>query len=173
MRYMLLAILLLVAPRGAVALTWDFADGSTWGWAAWEGDYSSRGHKEPLKSEIVDGVWRIAPVPNRRPAVQLRSPLIGKDSALFDRLTLRLRIIHHSPTEGQQFSMRCPMPSTERALERSLFAGHQQSYPLEWEDITIDLRALAADPKRKISWQDYPLQFSARHAVISRLAGYR
>ena len=87
MRYTLLAILLLVAPRGAVALTWDFADGSTWGWAAWEGDFSNRrGHREPLKSEIVDGVWRIAPVSGFgiRPTVQLRSPLIGKDSALFD-----------------------------------------------------------------------------------------
>ena len=159
MRYMLLAILLLVAPRGAVALTWDFADGSTWGWAAWEGDYSSRGHKEPLKSEIVDGVWRIAPVPNRRPAVQLRSPLIGKDSALFDRLTLRLRIIHHSPTEGQQFSMRWSNAEYREGTGAESFAGHQQSYPLEWEDITIDLRALAADPKRKISWQDTLFNF--------------
>ena len=159
MRYMLLAILLLVAPRGAVALTWDFADGSTWGWAAWEGDYSSRGHKEPLKSEIVDGVWRIAPVPNRRPAVQLRSPLIGKDSALFDRLTLRLRIIHHSPTEGQQFAMRWSNAEYREGTGAESFAGHQQSYPLEWEDITIDLRALAADPKRKISWQDTLFNF--------------
>ena len=159
MRYMLLAILLLVAPRGAVALTWDFADGSTWGWAAWEGDYSSRGHKEPLKSEIVDGVWRIAPVPNRRPAVQLRSPLIGKDSALFDRLTLRLRIIHHSPTEGQQFVMRWSNAEFRDGTGAESFAGHQQSYPLEWEEITIDLRALAADPKRKISWQDTLFNF--------------
>ena len=64
MRYMFLAILLMAAPRGAVALTWDFADGSTWGWTAWESNYSNvRGSREPLHSEIVDGVWRIAPVP--------------------------------------------------------------------------------------------------------------
>ena len=31
MRYTLLVILLLVAPRGAVALTWDFDEGITWG----------------------------------------------------------------------------------------------------------------------------------------------
>ena len=31
MRYTLFAILLLVAPRGAFALTWDFDDGSTYG----------------------------------------------------------------------------------------------------------------------------------------------
>ena len=101
MRYMLFAILLLVAPRGVVALTWDFDEGITWGWTAWESNYSNvRGSRDPLQSEVVDGVWRIAPVPGRRPTIELRSPLIGKDSALFDCLTLRLRLIHHSPTEG-------------------------------------------------------------------------
>ena len=161
MRYTLLAILLLVAPRGAVALTWDFADGSTWGWTAWEGDYSRRGNKEPLKSEIVDGVWRIAPVSGSgiRPAVQLRSPLIGKDSALFDRLTLRLRIIHHSPTEGQQFSMRWSNAVSRLPDSGINGLGHTQSYPIEWEEITIDLRALTTDPNRAITWQDTLFNF--------------
>ena len=161
MRYTLLAILLLVAPRGAVALTWDFADGSTWGWTAWEGDYSRRGNKEPLKSEIVDGVWRIAPVSGFgiRPAVQLRSPLIGKDSALFDRLTLRLRIIHHSPTEGQQFSMRWSNAVSRLPDSGINGLGHTQSYPIEWEEITIDLRALTTDPNRAITWQDTLFNF--------------
>ena len=101
MRYMLFAMLLLVAPRGAVALTWDFDDGSTWGWTARESYHSNVTfiNRDPLQSEVVDGVWRIAPVPGRRPTILLHSPLIGEDSALFDRLTLRLRLIHHSPTE--------------------------------------------------------------------------
>ena len=153
MRYMLLAILLLVAPRGAVALTWDFADGTTWGWTAREGTYSNGGGKESLRSEIVDGVWRIAPVPNRRPTVELRSPLIGQDSALFDRLTLRLRLIHHSPTE-ESFRIVWSNAESRRLLRRGFSTGHQQSYPIEWEDITVDLRALAADPERPIIWQD-------------------
>ena len=161
MRSILLAILLLVAPHGALALTWDFADGSTWGWTAWEGDYSRRGNKEPLKSEIVDGVWRIAPVSGVgiRPAVQLRSPLIGKDSDLFDRLTLRLRIIHHSPTEGQQFSMRWSNAVSRLPDSGINGLGHTQSYPIEWEEITIDLRALTTDPNRAISWQDTLFNF--------------
>ena len=161
MRYMLFAILLLAAPHGAFALTWDFADGSTWGWTAWEGDYSRRGNKEPLKSEIVDGVWRIAPVSGLgiRPAVQLRSPLIGKDSALFDRLTLRLRIIHHSPTEGQQFSMRWSNAVSRLPDSGRNGLGHTQSYPIEWEEITIDLRALTTDPNRAITWQDTLFNF--------------
>ena len=52
MRCMLFAILLLVAPRGVVALTWDFDDGITWGWTAWENGYTNvRGSLEPLQSE--------------------------------------------------------------------------------------------------------------------------
>ena len=163
MRYMLFAVLLLVAPRGAVALTWDFADGSTYGWTAREGDHSNvRGSREPLQSEVVDGVWRIAPVPGRRPTVQLRSPLIGKDSALFDRLTLRLRLIHHSPTE-EQFSMRWSNAAYRRLSDsgiNGLFStGRTQSYPIEWEDITLDLRALAAAPEWAITWQDTLFNF--------------
>ena len=158
MRYALFAILLLVAPRGAVALTWDFADGSTYGWTASESaSFSNKHTSEPLHSEIVDGVWRIAPVPGRRPTVQLRSPWIGKDSALFDRLTLRLRLIHHSPTEGD-FLLSWSNAANRRLSPsdtRGVFAtGRLQPYPIEWEDITLDLRALAADPKWKITWQD-------------------
>ena len=158
MRYALFTILLLVAPHGVVALTWDFADGSTWGWTARESaGYSNTHTSEPLHSEIVDGVWRIAPVPGRRPTVQLRSPWIGEDSVLFDRLTLRLRLIHHSPTEGY-FFMNWSNAENRRLSPsdtKGVFAtGRPQSYPLEWEEITLDLRALAADPKWKITWQD-------------------
>ena len=107
MRCFLFAVLSLTVPLGAFALTWDFGDGSTYG-AGPPGKvphYSTQYTSGPLHGEVVDGVWRIAPAPNGRPTVQLRSPLIGKDSALFDRLTLRLRLIHHSPTKGP-FSMR-------------------------------------------------------------------
>ena len=101
MRYALFAILLLAAPRGAVALTWDFADGSTYGWTARATTIYANveGTNAPLHSEVVDGVWRMALVPDES-KVQLISPVIGEDSALFDRLTLRLRLIHHSPIEG-------------------------------------------------------------------------
>ena len=165
MRYVLFAILLLVAPRGVVALTWDFADGITWGWTAWESDYSNVSNvssRDPLQSEVSDGVWRIAPVPGRRPTVALRSPLIGKDSALFDRLTLRLRLIHHSPTEGA-FSMRWSNADNRYLSggEVAFGMGRDQSYPIEWEDITIDLRALTADPDSEweIIWQDTLFNF--------------
>ena len=166
MRYMLFAILLLVAPCGVVALTWDFDDGSTWGWTARESGHSNVIwiNRDPLQSEVVDGVWRIAPVPGRRPTVLLHSPLIGKDSALFDRLTLQLRLIHHSPTKGSFWmnwsnaeSRRRPASGTKRVFG----TGRDQSYPLEWEEITIDIRALAeADTEWAITWQDTLFNFS-------------
>ena len=156
MRYMLFVILLLVTPRGVVALTWDFDDGSTWSWTAQESSqYSPRHTSDPLQSEIIDGVWRIAPVPGTRPTVRLRSPLIGKDSALFDRLTLRLRLIHHSPTEGPFWMVWSKAESRRRLYsdteEVSSTYRPLQPYPIEWEDITIDLRGSATDP---ITWQD-------------------
>ena len=160
MRRVLLAILLVAAPSGAFALTWDFDDGSTYGWSARESSsYSNRrGSNDPLQTEIVDGVWRIAPVPGRRPTVQLRAPLIGQDSALFDRLTLRLRLIHHSPTEGplkmswsNAEQRRRPIDPEERP---SVTGRGLQPYPIDWEEITLDPRALAADQEREIIWQD-------------------
>ena len=159
MRYMLSAILLLVAPRAVVALTWDFDDGITWGWTAWENLYTNvRGSLEPLQSEVVDGVWRIAPVPGRRPTVQLRSPLIGKDSALFDCLTLRLRLIHHSPTEGP-FEMEWFNAKKRGVTGAGFIAGRDLSYPIEWEEITLNLRILTADPGRAITWEDTLFNF--------------
>ena len=152
MRYALFAILSLAAPLGVFALTWDFADGTTHGWIARQ---SSTFSSEPLYSEVVDGVWRIAPVPGRRPTVSLRSPLIGKDSALFDRLTLRLRLIHHSPTENGELQL-----GWSSAENRNQWTSHIQPYPIEWEEITIDLRALAADPGQKVTWQDTLFNFS-------------
>ena len=167
MRRVLLAMLLVSAPHGAFALTWDFDDGSTWGWTAREGfDSNVIGSSEPLQSEVVDGVWRIAPVPGRRPTVQLRSPLIGKDSALFDRITLRLRLIHHSPTEGpfwMSWSNAENRHSPESVTKAGFGRGRPQSYPIEWEEITLleDLRALAeTDQEWPIFWQDTLVVFS-------------
>ena len=100
MRGMFLAVLLLTVPFGTSALTWDFVEETTWGWAAHE-SAANPTTSTTVRSEVADGVWRIAPAPSSvRPNIELLSPWIGEDSALFDHLTLRLRTIHHSPTEG-------------------------------------------------------------------------
>jgi hypothetical protein len=123
-------------------------------------------------SEVEDGIWRIAPVPGaQRPFIQLISPLIGEDSALFDRLTLRLRIVHHRPTEGL-FKMQWINTEYKRIFDAgehrhgtgvSPFAtGRLQLYPTQWQDITIDLRSLeaaAANPEAEFIWQDTLFNF--------------
>ena len=171
MRGLLFAIGLLTAPVGALALTWDFDDGTTWGWTAQESPLG--GNRRPtttVYSEVEDGVWRIAPVPDgQQPAIRLNSPLVGEDSALFDRVTLRLRIIHHTPTEGGLFMAWSNTVLTRLIAESHTFSidpdgrlpfsmGRYQIYPTAWEDITINIRALeaavAADPEAEIVWQD-------------------
>ena len=171
MHYLLIVIGLLAAPHGAFAITWDFDEGTTWGWAAREGIIGKYGGKHTaVYSAVEDGVWRIAPVPNAQyPAILLNSPPIGEDSALFDRVTLRLRIIHHRPTEGW-IQMRWFNSEYKRLLSpgigKSISGGNLgrlQRYPTEWENITFDLRAwetaASANPEVDITWQDTLFNF--------------
>ena len=156
MRYLLFAILLLAAPLGALALTWDFDDGTTWGWTAQESELGDLSTVAPttVYSEVEAGVWRIAPVPSgQQPAIRLLSPLIGEDSVLFDRVTLRLRIIHDRPTGGNLLMEWSNVESRRRKQEADgrgldsrsgFYMGRYQYYPIEWENITIDIRALEA-----------------------------
>ena len=169
MRYALFAVLLLIAPRGVVALTWDFDDGSTYGWTARATTLyiNVEGINAPLHSEVVDGVWRMALVPGQRPMVQLISPVIGEDSALFDRLTLRMRLIHHSPIEGflwMHWSNVKYNRRTDFNVNEARFREERpQRYPIEWEEITVDVRALAeAGPAVRdypATWQDTLFNF--------------
>ncbi len=180
MRGLFFAIGLLTAPVGALALTWDFDEGTTWGWTAQE-SYLGDDDRDPttVYSEVEDGVWRIAPVPDgQRPAITLYSPPIGEDSALFDYVTLRLRILHDSPTGGNLFmdwfNAEYKRLREERRLKQaagqripsygSKFSmGRYQIYPTQWEDITIDIRALEAaaeaNPEVAIVWQDTLFEF--------------
>ena len=173
MRCLPVAIGLLVAPLGALALTWDFDEGTTWGWTAHESWLGNLGGVTPttVYSEVEEGVWRIAPVPNGQiPAISLLSPLIGEDSALFDRVTLRLRIIHDRPTEGDLLmdwsnveSRHLRKEAGDRGMDSRVgfYTGRYQLYPTEWENIAIDIRALEAaaeaNPEEElfaITWQD-------------------
>ncbi len=184
MRYLLLVILSLAAPLGALAITWDFDEGTTYGWTAQESFLGNDSDVTPttVYSEVEGGVWRIAPVPGgQQPAISLLSPLIGEDSALFDRVTLRLRIIHERPTEGDLLmdwsngeSRRRQKAAPHGGPDSRLgfFIGRGQFYPTEWENITIDIRDLEAaaeanlttgfDPLggiKEIVWQDTLFHF--------------
>ena len=173
MRCLLVALGLLAAPLGALALTWDFDEGTTWGWTAQESLLGTDHGPTTVYSEVEAGVWRIAPVPTgKHPAISLVSPLIGEDSALFDWVTLRLRIIHDRPTEGNLLMYWSNGESRRRKKEAGqlshrgirmlgFFTGREQLYPIEWENITIDIRDLEAfaeaNPEEEwaaVTWQD-------------------
>ena len=159
MRRILLAILLLAAPVGVFALTWDFAEETTWGWAAqesWMVRIGGTATATTVRSEVADGVWRIAPAPgSRSPSIQLLSPLIGEDSALFDHLTLRLRTIYHSPTEGGFWMWW--FNSESRRRHKMFERGNRGFYvdlrprpvfTTDWQDLTVDL------DQEGFVWQD-------------------
>ena len=158
MRGLFLAFWLLAAPVGVFALTWDFAEDTTWGWAAQQSIGSSIGSSytaTTVRSEVADGVWRIASARGARaPSIQLLSPFIGEDSALFDRVTLRLRLLYHSPTDG---AIEMRWFNSER---RRLYGTRERREPLsfveyllpvfttDWQELTIAL------DREGMVWQD-------------------
>ena len=157
MRGLFLALWLLAAPLGVFALTWDFAEDTTWGWAAqesWGVSIGGRFKATTVRSEVADGVWRIAPaLGSRMPSIQLLSPFIGEDSALFDHVTLRLRLIYHSPTEGaiQMWwfnSERKRLYGKERPVSLSFVEGFPFVFTTDWQEITIAL------DREGLVWQD-------------------
>ena len=104
-----LALLLSIglSSRLVEAITWDFDDGTTQGWAAKEGGAAGGSAEFNLfPGQVKDGVWTIDVSPSvagkkyPQPLVQVISPTIGYDSGLFDRVRVRLRTVHHRPTVG-------------------------------------------------------------------------
>ena len=100
-----LIALSLLHPSHLSAFTWDFAqEGDAQGWVAWESGASGAVIRIPLHSETAGGIWRVEPRPfalGINPIVELISPSIGRDSALFNRVRIRLRVVHRQPIESQ------------------------------------------------------------------------
>ena len=172
MRCIFLA-LLLAAPLGVFALTWDFDEDTTWGWAAQE-SWSASTATTTVHSEVADGVWRIAPaLGSRLPGIQLLSPWIGEDSALFDHVTLRLRLIHHSPAEGW-LSMRWDNTESRRRRAEMLEGWRRDFHVVfrprpvfttDWQDITIAL------DQEGLVWQDSLFYFELELGLNSYAEG--
>jgi RNA polymerase sigma factor (sigma-70 family) len=84
---------------------WGFDQpGDPEGWIAQEGVSSGTDMIFPvLRSQVQGGVWRVQVIPyqpDKNPSVSLLSPPLGYDSALFDRLVIRLRVVHSEPISG-------------------------------------------------------------------------
>ncbi len=107
MLHLVLLLSIALWSRSAEALTWDFDDGTTQGWAAKaSGAEGGSAEVNLFPGQVTDGVWTIDMSPSvagkkyPTPSVELISPTIGYDSHLFDRVRVRLRTVHHRPTVG-------------------------------------------------------------------------
>ena len=144
----------LLHPSHLRAFTWDFAqEGDAQGWVAWESEASGAVIRVPLHSETAGRVWRVAPrdfMPGIRPIVELISPPIGRDSALFNRVRVRLRVLHTQPLESQ-ITLLWKNPANKglrgffiNAPPRTgidhitLLKGQLHTYTADWQEVTID-----------------------------------
>ena len=155
MLYLVLLLSIGLWSRFAEALTWDFNDGTTQGWAAKEGGAAGGPSEFNLFPGVVaDGVWTIDVSPSvagekyPTPLVQVISSTIGYDSGLFDRIRVRLRTVHHRPTVGA-FSLSWTNEHNRTApgrdparLSNSRFWLIGQAgfvYTTEWQEVEITL----------------------------------
>ncbi|MEW6754937.1 MAG: FG-GAP-like repeat-containing protein [Candidatus Latescibacterota bacterium] len=140
------AVLVTVVTE-APAVTWDFDKaGNTQGWRAREGllSGSSSSQLRVLPVRVHDGVLRV-PVPAfeyfedgrpRPPAVEVVSPRIGYSAALFDRLRVRLRLVHPAPLRGRAQlywtnADNQAMPGRDWAHSLQQFV----TYTTDWQDL--------------------------------------
>ena len=132
----------LLVASSVQAITWDFnEDGNAQGWVAQEGAGSTTVLNPTLNSEVQDGIWRISIIPfqvGRNPEVELLSPIIGHDSALFDRMTIRLRVVHTQPITSSFLlkwtnSLNTTYPGSDPAyLESGGCPNSPNCYPRFW-----------------------------------------
>ena len=144
----------LLQPSSLRAVTWDFAqEGDTEGWVAWESEASGAVIRPPLRSETTDGAWRVSPrnfAPGIRPIIELISPPIGRDSALFNRVRIRLRVPRTQPIESQ-ITLLWKNPANEHLRGFfinaqpetgsdyiTLLKSQRHTYTADWREVTID-----------------------------------
>ena len=172
----------LLHPLRLSAVTWDFAqEGDTQGWVAWESEASGAVIRAPLHSETADGVWRVAPrdfAPGISPIVELISPPIGRDSALFNRVRVRLRVLHTQPLESQ-ITLFWKNPTNKNHLgffinaqpgtgidHITLLKGQRHTYTADWQEVTIDSVAsktyVSGDKIYRRTWEDELLEIRLR-----------
>ncbi|MYC72855.1 MAG: T9SS type A sorting domain-containing protein [Gemmatimonadetes bacterium] len=155
MLYLVLLLGIALWSRFAEAITWDFDDGTTQGWAAKEsGAVGGPAEFNLFLGQVKDGVWTIDMSPSvagekyPTPSVQLVSPTIGYDSGLFDRVRVRLRTVHHRPTVGSFWlawtnEHNRTAPGRDPAdLFSNRFSLHGQVgfvYTTEWQEVELTL----------------------------------
>ena len=144
-------MVLLSSP--ATAIQWDFDDGTTQGWGAKKPIRSGGNHLFfSLSGTVEEGVWRINAFRTdglSGAGVTLISPTIGHDSHLFDRVRVRFRTVHPSPTTGAllllwtnehnlMFPGSDPLPRGRFYLQANGDYG-EFVYTTEWQEVEFSL----------------------------------
>ena len=153
----------------AEAIRWDFDDGTTQGWAAKSG--MSWGLSVDFKlysGEVADGVWKIDISSSGN--VEVISSFIGYDSHLFDRVRVRFRTVHDSPTVGgflltwtNEHNLVTPGGDPEGGSKVRFLTSGQRGfvYTTEWQEEEIVLPT--SDDETEKIWkgllQDIRLRF--------------
>jgi hypothetical protein len=131
---------LFLSPSQAVAITWNFAEeGHSQGW--WARANVGGPDASPLRAGVRDGIWRITPASfaGRPPNIQLISPALRLDAALFDQVRIRLRVVHRQPIVG--------VVQLGRILTASLpfipnyLASQSETFTTDWQEITIKIQS--------------------------------
>ncbi|MFA6109145.1 MAG: FG-GAP-like repeat-containing protein [Candidatus Latescibacterota bacterium] len=175
-----LLLALLVCTRPVQAITWNFdTAGDTQGWIARDSDRSiatdGAVFSVPLQSEVADGVWRtFLPEyePGRQPSLELVSPVLRHDSALFDQLRLRLRVVHPRPVYGGLYlrwqntlneglsgvySLANPDSLAASINYLTFFRNQRVDYTTDWQEVVVaDLRPsefMIGRTKYRVAWE--------------------
>jgi len=98
-----------------------------------------------LRGEVRDGVWRIQTGPfqeGRFPAVKLLSPPLGYDSALFDRVQVRCRVVHHAPVAGYlglgwTNEHNSPGAPAQNWVDYLYSLGADQTWTTQWQEVAL------------------------------------
>ncbi|MEW6754935.1 MAG: FlgD immunoglobulin-like domain containing protein [Candidatus Latescibacterota bacterium] len=94
----LVTVLATLQATAAMAITWNFdRAGDREGWRV-EHYNPGRSTMAAQQGSVASGCWFVPPEPDpQRLSLQLVSPRIGHDSALFDRVSVRFRVVHSRP----------------------------------------------------------------------------
>ena len=155
MLYLALLLGIALSSGPVEAITWNFDDGTTQGWAAKEsGAAGGSAEFNLFPGQVKDGVWTIdmslsvAGEKYPTPSVQVISPTIGYESHLFDRVRVRFRTVHHRPTVGSfwlswtnEYNRTAPGQDPEKRGS-SRFSLHGQVgfvYTTEWQEVELTL----------------------------------
>ncbi|MDE2735378.1 MAG: VCBS repeat-containing protein [Gemmatimonadota bacterium] len=148
---------------------------------AWESEASGAVIRSPLHSETTGGVWRVSPqdfAPGVNPIVELISPPISCDSALFNRVRIRLRVLHTQPVESQ-ITLLWKNPANEglrgffinaqpeTGIDHvTLLKSQRHTYTADWQEVTIDSVAsktyVLGEKVYRRAWEDELLEIRLR-----------